>query len=258
MKNFLKVILTLSFCYPLIACGENDFTSERIIWSQEKGEIKQKFDYVTIQSYSKINELGSNKIELGQNKKTELGDFFLVKKDQFGNKLWSKNLEEKDEESGLSVILDSFGSVYLASYKKLGRDLKSESQLYRMFLTKYNSSGTKLWSKKIGESFYNYGIAIALDSFENIYVTAVYNGIYNEGDNLGSEINFLKKFDPSGIKHWERKLGNLKSGILYDIFIDSIGKIHVTGVFNSYFEAELNFQNNDIIFYSYNSDGILL
>ena len=40
-----------------------------------------------------------------------------------------------------------------------------------MFLVKYNSSGTKQWTKQLGTSKGDYGRSVTTDSSDNIYLT---------------------------------------------------------------------------------------
>ena len=63
-----------------------------------------------------------------------------------------------------------------------------------MFLTKYNSNGVLLWKKNLGESFANFGMGVALDSFNNIYVTGFNKGSLNSISSDYNELSFLKKF----------------------------------------------------------------
>ena len=72
-----------------------------------------------------------------------------------------------------------------------------------IFLTKYNSSGTKQWTKQLGTSDWDQGNGMAVDNSSNIYVTGYTNGGLDGNLNLsGSGVAsvFLVKYNASGVK----------------------------------------------------------
>jgi len=77
-----------------------------------------------------------------------------------------------------------------------GLDGNTSSGRYDMFLVKYNSSGTKQWTKQLGTSYNDYGQGVTTDSSGNIYVTGYTNGGGLDGNtNLGGRDIFLVKYN---------------------------------------------------------------
>jgi len=66
-----------------------------------------------------------------------------------------------------------------------------------MFLVKYNSSGTKQWTKQLGTSSSDYGRGVTVDSSNNIYVTGGTTGGLDGNTNSGSEEIGLAKYNAS-------------------------------------------------------------
>jgi len=69
-----------------------------------------------------------------------------------------------------------------------------------IFLVKYNSSGTKQWTKQLGTSSVDKGIGVTTDSSGNIYVTGYTVGGLDGNTNSGSYDIFLVKYSSSGTK----------------------------------------------------------
>ena len=65
---------------------------------------------------------------------------------------------------------------------------------------KYNSSGTKQWTKQLGTSSWDEGYGVTVDSSDNIYVTGDTKGGLDGNTNSGSADIFLVKYNSSGVK----------------------------------------------------------
>ncbi len=81
-----------------------------------------------------------------------------------------------------------------------GLDGNTSSGNYDIFLLKYNSSGTKQWTKQLGTSSGDYGNDVTTDSSGNIYVTGDTWGGLDGNKNSGSNDIFLIKYNSSGTK----------------------------------------------------------
>jgi len=121
--------------------------------------------------------------------------------------LWTKQLGTSSSDGGSGVTTDSSGNVYVTGYTLGGLDGNTNSGSYDMFLVKYNSSGTKQWTKQLGSSGWDWGNGVTTDSSGNIYVTGYTNGGLDGNTNSGYGDIFLVKFNSSGTKQWTKQLG---------------------------------------------------
>ena len=72
-----------------------------------------------------------------------------------------------------------------------------------IFVVKYNSSGTKQWTKQLGTSSHDYGEGVTTDSSDNIYVTGSTDGDLDGNTNSGNYVTydiFLVKYNSDGVK----------------------------------------------------------
>jgi hypothetical protein len=120
--------------------------------------------------------------------------------------------------------------VIVTGYTSGGLDGNTSSGSSDIFLVKYNSSGTKQWTKLLGTSSNDEGKGVTTDSSGNIYVTGVTNGGLDGNTNLGSGDIFLVKYNSSGTKQWTKQLGTSSDDRGNDVTTDSSGNIFVTGI----------------------------
>jgi len=126
---------------------------------------------------------------------------------------WLKDLpiEQGNYGDDLGLAIDDDQNIYLT-----GTDDG------KIFLTKFDSLGTKLWRNDFGGKVYGYGRAIALDQFDNIYVTG--------GSGWGF---FMAKLDYNGNTVWTKDIWvNYSDGCkISDIQVDAMGNIYFAGTY---------------------------
>ena len=118
-------------------------------------------------------------------------DIFLVKYNSSGTKQWTKQLGTSSNDGGNGVTTDSSDNIFVTGLTGGGLDGNTSSGQEDIFLVKYNSSGTKQWTKQLGTSSDDRGNGVTTDSSGNIYVIGVTGGIFSGGD------IFLVKFNSS-------------------------------------------------------------
>jgi hypothetical protein len=86
-------------------------------------------------------------------------DLFVVKYNSSGTKQWTKQLGTSSTDLADGVATDSSGNVYVVGYTYGGLDGNTNTGGSDLFVVKYNSSGTKQWTKQLGSSSqdYDYG-----------------------------------------------------------------------------------------------------
>ena len=119
---------------------------------------------------------------------------------QSNTKQWTKQLGTSSDDIGRGVTTDPSGNIYMTGFTKGGLDGNTNSGRNDIFLVKYNSSGTKQWTKQLGTSSDDEGNGVSTDSSGNIYVTGYTYGGLDGNTNLGSWDIFLVKYNSSGTK----------------------------------------------------------
>ena len=98
------------------------------------------------------------------------------------------------------MTIDSSDNIYVTGKTAGGLDGNTNAGGSDIFLVKYNSSGTKQWTKQLGSSIDDVAMDVAVDSFNNIYVTGHTGGGLDDNNNSGSYDIFLVKYNSDGVK----------------------------------------------------------
>ena len=260
MKKILYVFLISCFSLTIFSCAKKDGSSDTStsFWPKQIGTSSNDYGTgVTVEFSDNIHVSGQSNGGLDGNINSLNDGIFLVKYNSSGTKLWTKQLGIFDNESGISMTVDSSDNIYVTGYTTEGYDGNSNSGNYDIFLVKYNSSGNKLWTKQLGNSDTDIGMGVIVDSSDNIYVTGIASGGLDRNTSSGGEDIVLMKYNSSGIKQWRKQLGSSSSDFAWDVTVDSSDNIYVTGFINGSLDGQFNQGSNyDIFLVKYNSDGV--
>jgi len=153
------------------------------------------------------------------------------------------------------VATDSSGNVYVTGGTKGGLDGNTSAGNTDLFVVKYNSSGTKQWTKQYGTGEYDEARGVATDSSGNVYVVGGTKGNLNGISNSGRTDAFVIKFNSSDTKQWTKKLGTWQNDLANGVATDSSGNFYVTGFTYQDMDGNTSAGNADLFVVKYNSSG---
>lgn len=192
---------------------------------------------------------------------------------------WSRNTGGVDDELAQGVITDLSGNVYVVgSYNSSTIQFGNTTALINnsggfyndLYIVKYNSQGTVLWSRGIGGTDDEFASSITCDANANIYVTGYYNsptiqfGNTPTITNTGTDNIFIAKYDSSGNAIWSRSAGSTFAGYFYygssSITCDANANLYITGSFSSTIQfgntpALTNTGTDNVFIAKYDSSG---
>jgi hypothetical protein len=146
----------------------------------------------------------------------------ITKLDSSGTLQWAKKLNmtsTSQYSSLLGMSPDNSGGVSIAGY---GYD-NSNSEIYG-FVTRFSSSGTTVWSRKILNALAR---DVSVGSDGSVYV-------YGDDRSPGSSKMLLMKFSSLGTLIWQRDISGLGAGQVSSIEVDSNNDIFISfAYFNS-------------------------
>lgn len=171
-------------------------------------------------------------------------DYWIVKTDASGNKLWDKTYGSTTSDYLYSVLQTSDGKYYLngTSGSKAGADKTEDSKggMDYWFL-KLNEDGSKVWDKTIGGSGTDFAYAIKkvssggfmLGGYSDSNIsgdkTADCNGLYDY---------WLVKVDQNGNVQWDKTIGGDDEDELYSLDQTSDGGFILGGYSESGISAD--------------------
>lgn len=174
-------------------------------------------------------------------------DIFVSKLDSAGNFGWAIRMGGTGIDYGYSIAIDASNNLFVCGYFNGTVDFDPTGGTTNLvssgsadaFIAKYSSSGTLIWAKKIGGSFFDIAYSLALDPLGNVYTTGYYAGTVNFNPagsfNMTSGANsadvFVTKFDTNGNFIWAKNIGGDMSDIAYKLIVDNNSNVIVTGQF---------------------------
>ncbi len=185
-------------------------------------------------------------------------DFFLTKYDISGKKLFTK-------QSGVAgalalaydVAIDAAGNVYVAGYTNGGLDGNTLSGTQDLFLTKYSSSGVKLFTKLMGAAgSMTQAFSISIDASGNVYVVGTTTGGLDGNARTGTEDFFVTKFNSSGAKQFTKQMG-VVGGVTFgqSVATDASGNVYVSGITSGGLDGNTLTGDQDLFVIKYDSSG---
>ena len=210
---------------------------------------------VTTDSSGNIYVTGKTGGDLDGNTSSGGNDIILVKYNSSGTKQWTKQLGTTSNDYGYGITTDSSDNIYVSGTTGGGLDGNTDGYSNDIFLIKYNSSGTKQWTKQLGTTNGDYGTGVTTDSSGNIYVTGYTYGDLDGNTSSGNQDIFLVKYDSSGTKQWTKQLGTTSNDQGSGVTTDSSGNIYVTGYTKRGLDGNTSSGNLDIFLVKYDSSG---
>ena len=154
-------------------------------------------------------------------------DAFVTKFDPTGSLQWSRQLGTGTDEEALAAATDGQGNVFIAGYTT--GDLYDTNAGGRdAFLTKYDSTGSVLWSRQFGTGDDDQAAGVTLDGIGNVFLSGYTSGDLG-GDNAGGRDAFVTKFSDHGELRWTRQFGTTSDDEGFGVAADGQRNIYVSG-----------------------------
>ena len=112
-------------------------------------------------------------------------DVFVTKYNADGTRAWTRLLGGTGQDDANSVTTGSDGAIYVAGYISGNLDGQTNSGGQDAFVTKYNTDGTKAWTRLLGSSGNDYATSLTTGSNGAIYLAGYTNGNLNGQTNSG-------------------------------------------------------------------------
>lgn len=185
-------------------------------------------------------------------------DMFLIKYNSAGVKQYIEHLGAATKATaGHSVAIDANGNVYVTGYTTGGLDGNTVTGTADVFLTKYNSSGVRQYTRQLGVASQNtYGNGVATDASGNVYVTGYTLGGLDGNALTGTRDAFLAKYDNNGVKQYTKQFG-LDRSLTYatSVATDATGNAYITGVTWGGLDGNPNPGSRNFFLTKYDSSG---
>ncbi|MBD3795186.1 MAG: cadherin-like domain-containing protein [Epsilonproteobacteria bacterium] len=206
-------------------------------------DINRSIKTITTDTNSNFYVMGDTNLSLDNNTNAGKNDIFLIKYNSNGVKVWSKLIGEATNEGATKVATDNNGNIYVGGYI----DSNQTNEYNHMsFVSKYNNSGTHIWTKKITnykdssklsditKLTYSNIATIMIDKNNNVYIAGAIRGMKFENQNILQATDvftsaYVMKFDLNGEKEFGKVIATSFNSAITDIKQDNNGNIYLIG-----------------------------
>lgn len=182
-----------------------------------------------------------------QTTKNVSSDAYLVKFNSAGVRQWGTYFGKEYGEEAKSVTVDMNGDIYFSgtagpttNFGTPGTHQQTGAGGTDAFLTKFNTSGARLWTTLFGGEVQEQGTGCITDAQGNVYLTGhtrSTSGIASSGASQlvfgGNRDVFIAKFNGSGVRQWSTYIGGSGDDYVYEgdskPATDAAGNVYVCG-----------------------------
>ncbi|OGS27954.1 MAG: hypothetical protein A2297_08105 [Elusimicrobia bacterium RIFOXYB2_FULL_48_7] len=183
-------------------------------------------------------------------------DAVLVKYDNSGTWQWTKQWGTAGIDCALAVTVDSQGYIYAAGYTSSSLDGNASSGQDDIFVSKFNSSGNRLWTRQRGTSGYDYAYGVAVDSSCNVFLAGYTSGPLDGNSSAGGNDLALVKYSSTGTWEWTKQLGTTALDQGQGAAVDSEGNVYAVGTTMGSIDGNSSSGSSDVFLVKYSNSGV--
>lgn len=156
-------------------------------------------------------------------------DGLITKYDTNGNHLWSVMSygSASGDDLYCALHLDSSDNLFVAGEFNGDVDGQTSNGGSDLLVSKYDTSGTRLWTKLLGGSGNESCINMTLDRSGNIYLVG--STASNWGGTAQLTDGFVSKLDANGNLLWVKQVISSADDVANGIGVDSAGNVYASG-----------------------------
>jgi len=183
------------------------------------------------------------------------GQAVAIEQDAPLNIAWTRLLGGSSDDAAYAMTTGTDGSIYVSGYTSTNLDGQTNNGSADAFVTKYDTSDNKIWTKLLGGSDYDaaYGMTTGTDG--SIYVSGFTSTNLDGQTNNGNRDAFITKYDTSGNKIWTKLLGGSDYDFAYGMTTGTDGSIYVSGYTTGNLDGQTNNGNADAFITKYDTSG---
>ncbi len=224
-------------------------------WKKQYGTAVNDYAYgIDVDTAGNVYVTGDTGGDMDGNVNAGGADIFAVRLNSSGVEQWTGQFGAAGNEGGVSVAVDASGNVYVAGSTAGDLDGNTSAGGTDAFVVKYDSAGTRQWTRQFGTADDDEGKGVAVDQDGNVYVTGPTAGGLDGNAGAGAADLFLVKFNPAGSKQWTSQLGTSSFDSGMDVAVAG-GYVYLTGVSGGDLDGNINAGGGDIIVVKYDLNG---
>ncbi len=174
-------------------------------------------------------------------------DVFVASYDPSGNLNWALSFGGPNDEVSNGIAVDPSGNVIVTGHFWDSMDVDPGPGTFTLtsngerdvFVVSFSSSGTLNWALSFGGVGWDAGQDLIVDNAGNVLVVGHFEDSMDVDPGPGTtlltsngwEDPFVASYDPNGNLNWAFSFGGITRDRGYDIAVDELGNIYITGFF---------------------------
>jgi hypothetical protein len=172
---------------------------------------------------------------------------------------WTKQFGTSAAEYGRGVASGPAGEVFVTGWTTGNLAGITNQGRGDVFLVKYDAAGTQLWTRLLGSSEEDDGVAVATDADGNVVVAGRTEGGLGGNTNGGGSDMFVAKYAGDGTELWVRQIGESWSDAAHGVATDPAGNVFVGGTTNGALDGDVtSIDNTDVVLIKLDPGGAQL
>lgn len=135
-------------------------------------------------------------------------DYFIVKYSTEGTKAWSIQNGTGAQDYGESLVIDNSDNIYLTGITQRDLDGEINNGQVDIFLSKYNTSGTRQWTRLYGTDKFDNMPVLEFNGTDALYISCLTAGNMYGHYHWGSYDFLLMKLNLNGDVQWSVQFGS--------------------------------------------------
>lgn len=174
--------------------------------------------------------VGSTDGDLGSYLNQGERDVVLAKYDSTGRLLWQKLLGASGTAEGFAIAVDGDDNVVIAGAVDGELETGAKGSGKDIFVAKYSGTGASIYTREIGGSADETGLALATAADGSVYVGGKTRGVLAGASNAGIDDAFLMKLDAAGDVAYTRQFGTAGVDSITALAVTASGEVVAAGL----------------------------
>lgn len=202
-----------------------------VLWTVSLGPTRTEIADVTSDSLNNIIVTGYTTANLQGNPSVTSNEYFIAKYNSSGTLLWVRQVGG-GITNGTRVLVDSLDNILMSGWTTGPVSGQTQNGALDALLVKYDSAGTLLWTRQLGDSTSGstYGYALSVDANDSPIISGYATGSLPGNTVSGTSDAFVAKYSSTGTRLWVRQIGvNNKLTRSHAVSVDQNNNVYLIG-----------------------------
>ncbi|MDT8445750.1 MAG: SBBP repeat-containing protein [bacterium] len=182
-------------------------------------------------------------------------DLWFAKLNSSSALQWITQRNQTGNQLSYGIVLDSSGNIYIGGDTDTAMDgLAYMGGTYDAFVSKFDTSGSWVWTSAFGSATEDHVKQIAIDSSDNLYLSGSTDGNWDGESAHGGMDLHLTKYNSSGARQWTRIRGTNLTEEGRSLAIAN-NKIYLFGTTQGSLDGNSLTGTTDVALLEFSSDG---